>query len=91
VEITAPTSSAFTGVRKRLLTEDSTRGWRAVSRKENASRLRAPGSTPHEKKAKMMRRRRKSCIPLEIRDRRNALAVEDRLDRFVLRHREQQQ
>ena len=68
MEITAPTSSAFTGVRKRLLTEDShAEAGSAPSRaKENASRLPAPWiDVPHEKKAKMMRRSRKSCIPLE--------------------------
>ena len=67
-EITAPTSSAFTGVRKRLLTlESHPDAGSAPSRPyENASRLPAPCTdVPHEKNAKMMRRSRKSCIPLE--------------------------
>ena len=51
-----------------MLTEDSqAEAGSAPSRaKENASRLPAPWiDVPHEKKAKMIRRSRKSCIPLE--------------------------
>ena len=68
VDTSAPTTSAFTGVRKRSCTRESHRArGSALSRaNENASRLPAPWiDVPHEKNAKMMISSRKSCIPLD--------------------------